>query len=208
MNVCLILCTMSSSWKSSGFMLASQATNQGCLVVLACFTTASIQASFLPRPSFRMSENYHKNPHTSSHIHPCLGDSLTSWDRCDLIATNTPSDVCFRSSLPALSSMIRAASAAFLHPCLDRFRRRCRKYLCTFSKSSFPCTTKSHSTGYTSPFSAISASHFCFSCFLMFGQTVSHHFLLPSNLFHLSFSFLVVIQRAHQPPQHFCIPSR
>ena len=33
--------------RSSGFMLAQHATNQGCLVFPACFTIASIKTSFL-----------------------------------------------------------------------------------------------------------------------------------------------------------------
>ena len=37
-------------WKSSGSVVASHATNQGCLVVLACFTTTTINASCLGVP--------------------------------------------------------------------------------------------------------------------------------------------------------------
>ena len=69
---------------------------------------------------------------SSSDVHPCLGNSsFISWDRlnrpffcshnCSQVAvdcTKTPPDVCVRSSLLALSSVILAALAANLHPFL------------------------------------------------------------------------------------------
>ena len=53
-------------------------------------------------------------------------------------ATKTPPDVCFRSSLLALSSVILAASAASLHPSLASSicalsQKRYRTFLCIFS---------------------------------------------------------------------------
>ena len=129
--MCLLLCHR-LYLKSSEFLLASQATNFGCLVVLACCTTASISASFLgvhPSECQMYTAKTRIPPVTFTHgrffVHflgwtgpirfPCRSMLPSS---CRLLQKKPP-DVCLRSSLPALSSVILAASAAHLHPFVD-----------------------------------------------------------------------------------------
>ena len=93
-------------------------TNQGCLVVFACFTTASSNASFLgvqPSECQKNTEKTRKPPLTFTHAWAILrslpeiesiapSSAPTTAPKLLPTATKTPSDVCFRSSVPALSS--------------------------------------------------------------------------------------------------------
>ena len=129
--------------KSIGFILVSHATSQGCLVTLARFMTTSSRASFFGVQLSKCQKYTEKKSHTSSYIYPRLGNSTFAafdWCHCSFssrktidsiapssaptaprllsTATKTPPDVCLRLSLPAISSVILAASAANLHPSL------------------------------------------------------------------------------------------
>ena len=118
--------------KSSGHMFAFHATSHGCPVVLACLRTASSRASFLgvqPSECQNNNEKTRNPPVAFTHAWAIL-PSLPGSTQSSLLllpqllpkllstATKTPPDVCFRSSLLALSSVILAASAADLHPSL------------------------------------------------------------------------------------------
>ena len=129
--------------KTSGHMFASHAINDGCLVVLACFTTASIKASSLgvqPSECRMQTAKTRLPPRTFTHapaILPSLEPTQPPFffaNNCSKSAvdchTETLPDVCVRSSLPAFSPIILAASAANLHPCLASL-------LNCFSHSSF-----------------------------------------------------------------------
>ena len=112
--------------KSSGHMFASHATNHGCLVTVACLTAASSTASFLgvqPSECQMYTEKTRRPPPTFTHawaILPSLPgiESIATSPRLLSTATKTPPDVCLRSSVPALSSVLLAAFAANLHPSL------------------------------------------------------------------------------------------
>ena len=97
-------------------MIASQAINHGCLVVLTCFTTASNESFVTRCPAFWASQVYGKDPRTFSDIQPRLGDSpFVPGDgrdrsfllviKCSQIAVDchkvSSLKVCVRSSLPA-----------------------------------------------------------------------------------------------------------
>ena len=160
-----------------------------CSVVLTCFTTASIKASFL---------GVHPSECPKYAAKTCIPPlTLTTLERCSLhsqgwtkqlrclcrpllpdccrLRQRLTLDVCLRSSLPSFSTVILTASAAkspsllgqfvelllhlfFPHP-VARFRSRCQKYLCTFSCTSSLCTTRIHSTRYTSLFFFFFAFH-------------------------------------------------
>ena len=118
--------------KSSGHMFASHATNHGCLVTVACLTTASSKASFLgvpPSECQKYTEKTRRPPLTFTYawaILPWLpwiesiapSSAPTTAPRLLSTATKTPPDVCLRSSVPALSSVILVAFAANIHPSL------------------------------------------------------------------------------------------
>ena len=109
-------------------MFASQAISHGCPVVLTCFITASINASFLgvqPSECLQFSAKTRIPPLTFTHAWAILpsfpgidvtapSSVPTTAPRLLSIATKTPPDVCLRSSLLAFSSVIPTASAA--HP--------------------------------------------------------------------------------------------
>ena len=111
---------------STGLILASHATSQGCLVTLARFNTASSRASFLgvqPSECQKYTEKTRIPPCTFTQawvILPSLPGidatapsfSPTTVPKLLSTAIKTPPDVCLRSSLLALSSVILAASAA------------------------------------------------------------------------------------------------
>ena len=113
-------------------MFASHATSHGCLVVSACFKSASSRASFLgvqPSECQKYAQKTRKPPLTFAHawaIIPSLPETEsialfsapTTAPRFLSTATKTLPYVCFRSSLLAISSVILASSAANLHPSL------------------------------------------------------------------------------------------
>ena len=110
---------------SFGHMLASHADCHGCLVVSACFKSASSRASFLEVQNYecqRYTVKTRKPPLTFAHdwtILPSLPvTESVAPSSAPTTATKTPPYVCFRSSLLALSSVILAVSAANLHPSL------------------------------------------------------------------------------------------
>ena len=103
--------------------LASQATNQGCLVLLACFTIASTTASFLGVHHSECRKYMVKTrvpPLTFTHawaLHSQRWTYLVLLDNCTphycrLLRKFLSTCACER----ALSSVILAASAANLHP--------------------------------------------------------------------------------------------
>ena len=136
---------------SSGHMSASHAINHGCLVVFACCKTASSRASFLGVQPSECQKYTEKTPQTSSDVHRCLGNSSfvsrdriycpssapTTVPRSLSAAKKTSPDVCFRSYLLALLSVILAASAANLHPSLASLLNS-SSIFCFLNLCSFP----------------------------------------------------------------------
>ena len=135
------------------------------LVLLTCSATASIKTTFLGVQPSECQKNTAETRNTSSDIHPGLAmSSFVPWDRrdwsfcfandCLQISVHchedTPPDVRLRSSLPAFSSVILAASAASFQPRLASLLnappfllssfcarlRRCQRCPCTSSFSS------------------------------------------------------------------------
>ena len=187
-------------------------------MVLACFTSATISASFLgihPSGCQKYTAKTRIPPLTFTHAWAVLPSfpgidvtappSLpTTAPRLLSIATETPPDVCLRSSL-------LAASAANHHLCLAS-SLNCSSIsslliLCSIPKkmSKVPLYLLIYFLSVlqaepvqercTSPFSKLSASHFCF--FLLLDGNVFYHSsapnCFPSFYFHLeklNFSFL------------------
>ena len=113
-------------------MFASHAINHGRLVCPHLLRHRFHQGLIPRGPAFRVPENMEKTripPRTFTHAWAII-PSLLGIDsnapsylpitaaRLVSTATNTPSDVCLRSSPLAFSSVILTASAADLHPCL------------------------------------------------------------------------------------------
>ena len=164
------------------------------------------------RPSCRMPKIHGKDPHASSDNHPRLGDfalnvtvpsSLsTTAPKLLSIATKTPPDVCLQSTMPALSSVILAASAANIHPCFDS-RLSCSSFLilCSITHKDVECAmvpfrvlplrTPRRAIQQCTPISAILASRLHVfpvlvpensSCSAPLSLTMSFSNRIPSNL--------------------------
>ena len=110
-------------------MCTSHAINNGCLVTFTRFIAASSKASFLGPNPHSAKSTLRKPAHSLAHLptprqfYPrCLGliqllaSVTTIAPRLLSTATNNPPDVCLRSSLLALTSVI--LTAANLQPCL------------------------------------------------------------------------------------------
>ena len=103
---------------SAGLMLASHATSQACLVPLARFNTASSRASFLGVQPSECQKNTEKTrilPGTLTEPSVVLTslpgiEATAPSSSSPMTAPKLLSDVCFRSSLLALTSVILAVS--------------------------------------------------------------------------------------------------
>ena len=201
--------------KPFGFTLPSPAPKRGCLVVLACFTTASINASLLNNtrvktrtpppltftngwailPSFPGMDV--TTPSSLSTTAPILLSSVTK---------NRPTSACdphclhFLDGDPCCVSWLCFCVELLLHLLSCAQSQRCQRYLCTFSRFYSRCTTRNHSKWYISLLLMALAFHFCSSCCSVFhtslvfcNATVSYHVLLPLGLLHFPLSDLNVI---------------
>ena len=106
--------------KSTGLVLASHAASHGCFAALALFSTASRRASFLGvHPCARLFAAKHS--HTSTYIHPNLGNStLVSWDgrNCSFFSSsNNCSQIAVHCHKKHLLVWAFDPRCSLFHPC-------------------------------------------------------------------------------------------